>query len=132
MELHQEARKRFIDDREVLADTKTPELISLKLLEEVGELLVAYSEYQRTVRTPEHFSAVKEETADVANILMDIAIHCGFDLGQAISDKRQKDEKRFPAETMKREPGKTAQQIYMRRKVALGERKMPVAPTQKK
>jgi len=123
MHEHQDARQQFIEEREILQDTKTPEQISLKLLEEVGEFLVAYTHFARFEPTPENLQAVREEAADVVHILLDVAIWSGFDLGDAMRQKLEKDKKRFPAETMRRQDGMSAQQVYMRRKVALGERK---------
>lgn len=123
MHEHQQARKHFIEEREVLHDTKTPEQISLKFLEEVGEFLVAYTDYARNEPDEKRLQAVKEEAADVVHLLLDVAIWSGFDLGQAMNEKLEKDKRRFPPETMRREPGMSAQQVYFRRKVALGERK---------
>jgi len=123
MHEHQQARQQFIEEREVFADTKTPEQISLKILEEVGEFLSAYSEYARHEPDAQRLQAVKEEAADVVHLLLDVAIWSGFDLGEAMQQKLAKDARRFPPETMRRHEGQTPQQIYMRRKIALGERK---------
>lgn len=123
MHEHQEARKQFIAEREVLQDTKTPEQIMLKMLEEVGEFFIAYSEYSRHEKTPERLQQVREESSDIVHLLLDVAINCGFDLGEAMTQKLAKDSKRFPPETMRRQEGASAQQVYMRRKVVLGERK---------
>lgn len=123
MHEHQQRRKKFIEEREVLLDTKTPELIGLKLLEEVGEFLVAYTDYAKNEKTPDRLQAVREESSDIVHLLLDVAIWSGFDLGTAMQEKLAKDSRRFPPETMKREAGQTPQQIYMRRKRQLGERK---------
>ncbi len=124
MNEHQEARRQFVESIPVFQETKTPELISLKLLEEVGEFLVAYTDYARNEKTPERLQAVREETADVVHLLLDIAILTGFDLGEAMKEKLAKDKRRFPPSEMQRSyPGEPAQKVYMRRKIKLGERK---------
>lgn len=124
MREHQERRKKFIEGIPVFQETKTPELISLKLLEEVGEFLVAYTDYAKNEKTPQRLQAVREESADIVHLLLDVAIWSGFDLGTAMQEKLAKDRKRFPPEAMQRlHPQESAQQVYMRRKRVLKERK---------
>lgn len=79
----------------------TPKNLAMALAGEVGELLEIFQwldpeESAALMRSPEQAKAVAEEMADVLSYLLRLADVLDIDLAQALRDKMEINEKRFP------------------------------------
>lgn len=79
----------------------TPKNLVMALASEVGELCEIFrwltpDESRPQSWTPEQRSAVADELADVANIILLLSDHTGLDLSEAIAQKMVKNATKYP------------------------------------
>ena len=92
--------KRFRDERDWLQFHNHKDM-ALSLVLEAAEVLEHFQwksaeEVERHAR--EHREELADELADVAAFLFELADNLGIDLGVAIENKLQKNEKKYPVE----------------------------------
>ncbi|MCR4435637.1 MAG: nucleotide pyrophosphohydrolase [Clostridiales bacterium] len=91
--------KEFVDVRKWTKD-HNPKNLSMCISIEAAELMEIFQwvsmEEAWNVNKIEEFTHLKEELADVLIYCFSLANQLGIDISEAIEDKMQKNEKRFP------------------------------------
>jgi NTP pyrophosphatase (non-canonical NTP hydrolase) len=81
----------------------SPKNLAMAIASEVGELVEPFrwlteaESRSRVVEDKDFRQAVADEMADVACLLMQMSIHTGIDLSEAVAVKMAKNEKKYPA-----------------------------------
>jgi NTP pyrophosphatase (non-canonical NTP hydrolase) len=81
----------------------TPKNLAMALATEVGELLEPFlwltgEQSQRICFDPKWRESIADEMADVFSLLLQLSIHSGIDLSEAIQMKLAKNEQKYPAD----------------------------------
>lgn len=109
---------RFFEERPTMRQFDTPRRLMILLAGEVDEAMKEIWEDGKDP-TPEQLGKFKSELADVAIYLITLAHSLGIDLEEAVQNKIDLNQHRFPAHLFKDGDFQT---IYEQRKRRLGER----------
>jgi NTP pyrophosphatase (non-canonical NTP hydrolase) len=114
----QERVKQFMDARPIMRDNDSIPHVAGKLKEEVDEMLEAFT-WEGREPTDEELRNFRQELADLVIYSYVLANLVGVEMNQAVVDKIEVNERRFPAHLFQEGDFTT---IYMARKIELGER----------
>lgn len=95
------ARIRNFRDARHWMQFHNPKELAVAVMAEAGELLqhfVWQQPHQVEQRARERLPAIRDEMADVAILLFEMADNLGVDLGQAMLEKLERNEVRYPVE----------------------------------
>ncbi len=95
------ARIRVFRDARDWQQFHNPKDMAVAIIAEAGELLqhfVWQTQEQSERRAVERLAEIREEIADVAILLFEMADNIGVRLDEAMLDKLEKNESRYPAE----------------------------------
>ncbi len=111
---------QFLHERPAMKKYDTPHRLMELLAAEVEE---ARRELWEDGQPPtaEHLAKLKYELADIAIYLITLSASLGIDIGEAMQEKIDLNEQRFPKELF--EDGKDFEATYLARKKDLGETK---------
>ncbi len=96
-----QARLRAFADERDWARFHSPKNLVMALTGEAGELAEQFqwlTEEESRALTPEQHEAVRRELADIQIYLLMLADKLGVDLPQAVADKIDENEKKYPAD----------------------------------
>lgn len=95
------ARIRAFRDARDWRQFHSPKDMAVAIIAEAGELLQHFvwkTPEQSEVRAVEKLTEIREEVADVAILLFELADNIGVRLDEAMLDKLEKNERRYPAD----------------------------------
>lgn len=95
------ARIRAFRDARDWRQFHSPKDMAVAIIAEAGELLQHFvwkTPEQSEVRAVEKLTEIREEIADVAILLFELADNIGVRLDEAMLDKLEKNERRYPAD----------------------------------
>ena len=95
------ARIRAFRDARDWRQFHSPKDMAVAIIAEAGELLQHFvwkTPEQSEVRAVEKLTEIREEIADVAILLFELADNIGVRLDEAMLDKLEKHERRYPAD----------------------------------
>ena len=95
------ARIRAFRDARDWRQFHSPKDMAVAIIAEAGELLQHFvwkTPEQSEVRAAEKLTEIREEIADVAILLFELADNIGVRLDEAMLDKLEKNERRYPAD----------------------------------
>ena len=95
------ARIRAFRDARDWRQFHSPKDMAVAIIAEAGELLQHFvwkTPEQSEVRAIEKLTEIREEIADVAILLFELADNIGVRLDEAMLDKLEKNERRYPAD----------------------------------
>lgn len=95
------ARIRAFRDARDWRQFHNPKDMAVAIIAEAGELLQHFvwkTQEQSEQRAVEKLSEIREEIADVAILLFELADNIGVKLDEAMLDKLEKNERRYPAD----------------------------------
>jgi dCTP diphosphatase len=92
--------KKFVKERN-WAESHSPKNLAMSISIEAAELMEIFqwlsTEEAWNIDSSEEFTHLKEELADVLIYSISLANQLNIDISEAIEDKMNKNEKRFPA-----------------------------------
>jgi len=95
------ARIRAFRDARDWRQFHNPKDMAVAIIAEAGELLQHFvwkTQEQSEQRAVEKLAEIREEIADVAILLFELADNIGVKLDEAMLDKLEKNERRYPAD----------------------------------